>query len=53
MPHSTRRNIYLADEMWAEIQRNAYERGEALGERWTASQVIRQAIREFLAKEEN
>ena len=47
----TRRNIYLPDAVWARVNTKAAERSAMEGEHVSASQIVRQALREFLAKD--
>ena len=47
---STRRNIYLPDDLWTRVAGRCMKEELATGERVSASQWIRRAIRESLTK---
>ena len=48
MADSTRRNIYLPDDLWKEVVEACEAEQEVTGERIAASMWIRRAIRDYL-----
>jgi hypothetical protein len=51
VPANERRNIWIPEALWRAVQQAAREVALARGERYTASEFVREALAEKLARE--